>query len=111
MTRHFYFRLVSGAGILALAFVLVGFDALLGGDPRASTDPRSATPPISVNRSLKGDRLPASNTAVLNAPDWQNEFRAKVDAQSRVPTPVGCDPAFSPISSPRLANVYRRCTV
>jgi hypothetical protein len=25
--------------------------------------------------------------------------------------PVGCDRAFSPVSSPRLANVFQRCTV
>jgi hypothetical protein len=111
MARHIYFRTASGAAVVALAFVLVGLDALLGGEPNASTGLRSATPPVSVNRSLKGDRLPASNPVVLNAPDWRNEFRAKVDGQLRVPTPVGCDPAFSPISSPRQANVYRRCTV
>jgi hypothetical protein len=31
--------------------------------------------------------------------------------QSREKVPLGCDGAFSPVASPRLANVFRRCTV
>jgi hypothetical protein len=60
----------------------------------------TATPPVAVNRALKGDRLPASS-AVAPA------FPAKSESRARVP--VGCDNAFSSISSPRLANVFRRC--
>jgi hypothetical protein len=31
--------------------------------------------------------------------------------QSREKEPVGCDGAFSAISAPRSANVFRRCMV
>jgi len=58
-----------------------------------------------VNRALKGDRLPlAASAHKTGAP----EAPAR---QSREKVPLGCDGAFSPISSPQLANVFRRCTV
>lgn len=66
-----------------------------------------ATPPVSVNRALKGDRLPAAQPA---AQQHESGFPfSSTQSQSRVRVPVGCDGAFSPISSPRLANIFRRC--
>jgi hypothetical protein len=67
-----------------------------------------------VNRSLKGDRLPLFNSGVSNSTGpklgvWPNELRAPDRSQSREQMPVGCDPAFSPVSSPSLAKVYGRC--
>ena len=64
----------------------------------------------SVNRTLKGDRLPSISPAVfpheLGSPLIPNlpaqTFRRKI--------PLGCDAAFSPISSPKLAHVFGRCT-
>jgi len=70
----------------------------------------SSTPATAVNRALKGDRLPG--TAKPTA--WQQEFRPPItplQSQSRARVPVGRDNTFSPISSPRLANVFRRCLV
>ena len=64
-------------------------------------------PAMLVNRTLKGDRLPPFEPIVrrhelgLPASPAPSELRAKA--------PVGCEAAFSPISSPRLANVFRRC--
>jgi len=59
-----------------------------------------------VNRALKGDRLPFVDPSLheLGLP------AAPARSLSREKIPVGCDAAFSPISSPRLANVFRRCT-
>ncbi len=64
------------------------------------------SPVQSVNRALKSDRLPLIEPAVE-----RHGFGSSVaPAQSRAKVPVGCDSAFSPISSPRLAGVFGRCT-
>jgi len=65
----------------------------------------SFTSSVSVDRTLKGDRLPPS------APVDKTEMPVQRAQSSREKIPVGCDPAFSPISSPQLANVFRRCAV
>ena len=58
MASQFYHRMASAAGLFALAFVIVGFSLLLfGGDPAASVG-RTTPTTFSVNRALKGDRLP-----------------------------------------------------
>jgi hypothetical protein len=103
MVSQLYFRMASAAGLLALAFVLLGLDPFLS-DPAAGT-----TPSVTVDRSLKGDRLPISNSTLLNAPDWRSEFSARPSNDSHAQMPVGCDGAFSSISLPQNANVYRRC--
>lgn len=67
----------------------------------------NSSPPVSVNRSLKGDRLPVVEPTILphelglSTPPAQSNTREKV--------PVGCDSVFSPVAAPRLANVFRRC--
>jgi hypothetical protein len=62
-----------------------------------------------VNRALKGDRLPLVGRAV---PTRELESPA-VPAQpaSGGKVPLGCEAAFSSISAPHLANVFRRCVV
>ncbi len=95
--------------VAAVAFALV--TASLVSFPSLSTTGvgLSSTPAASVNRALKGDRLPTAKPTA-----WQHEFRPPVtplQSQSRARVPVGCDTSFSPISSPRLANVFRRCLV
>ena len=64
----------------------------------------SFTPAVSVNRTLKGDRLPLERVA--NKTEAPSAFQTL-----RNTIPMGCDRAFSPISSPQLANVFRRCAV
>ena len=59
------------------------------------------------NRIVKGDRLPL--TAPAGSP--LDAAPASLRRQSREKVPAGCDGAFSPIATPRLANVFRRCTV
>jgi hypothetical protein len=69
-----------------------------------STGLFTVSPPI-VDRTLKGDRLPLPFSAQrIGAPIVPTQ-------QTREKVPVGCDGAFSPVSSPRLANIFRRCTV
>jgi hypothetical protein len=61
--------------------------------------------PPTMDRTFKGDRLPPAISAdKIGEP-------ASPTRQTREKVPVGCDGAFSPISSPRLANVFRRCAV
>jgi hypothetical protein len=69
-----------------------------------STGFLSLMPAVSVDRALKGDRLPF-------APPADKTEMQGPSTPSRATIPVGCERAFSPISSPRLANVFRRCTV
>jgi hypothetical protein len=70
-----------------------------------STGFLSFTSSVSVDRTLKGDRLP------LSAPVDKTELPVQPAPSPREKIPVGCDRAFSQISSPRLANVFRRCAV
>jgi hypothetical protein len=103
MVKLWLLRMASAAGIVTLAFLFVGAVPFIGSGA-GLTGP---TPPaVSVNRTLKGDRLPL-------APDWQGDFGAQRSSQPgvapRAQIPFGCDPAFSPIFSAAGKNVYRRC--
>lgn len=72
-----------------------------------STGMFTSGPAPSVNRLLKGDRLPS--VAV-----WQHELGSPalpVSPASREKVPLGCEAAFSSISAPQLANIVRRCVV
>jgi hypothetical protein len=60
-----------------------------------------------VDRTFKGDRLPL--TAPTGSPN--SGAPASPRRQSREKVLPGCDGAFSPIATPLLANVLRRCTV
>jgi hypothetical protein len=106
MARQLFVRMTSAAGILSLAALLLALDPFLG--PTAGAN-LSKTPPVTVDRTLKGDRLPVSNVLALRAPSAQDAASPQLSAAAPAQIPVGCDPAFSPISSPRLASIYRRC--
>jgi hypothetical protein len=79
--------------------------------------------PPQLDRSFKSDRLPLTAPADSPKigskiePKTERKIESKIRApaaptqQSREKMPVGCDSAFSPISSPRQAKVFRRCTV
>jgi hypothetical protein len=64
---------------------------------------------VLVDRTHKGDRLPVAKPA-----NQADEFAAPPSPTRTLPLrkiPAGCDPAFSPISAPQLAHVFRRCVV
>ena len=106
MVRQLYVRIVSALGLVALAALFVGIDPFLSAGA-------SQTPAVSVNRTLKGDRLPTANSAILDVPDGQTRFARQPSTETRVQTPFACDPAVSlirsPNSPPPSGNVYRRC--
>jgi hypothetical protein len=94
--------LVHAAAVAAalLAASFISFPSFSGGGLFTVNPP-------TVDRTFKGDRLPLTAPAgspLIGAP-------ASPQQQSREKILVGCDGAFSPITSPRLANVFRRCTV
>ena len=62
--------------------------------------------PLLIDRALKGDRLSNASTPTKDGPKSQPSL---VRAEKRVP--VGCDRAFSSISSPHFSTIFGRCLV
>ena len=97
---------VSMLGLVTLAALFVAIDPFLS----VGADLTNQMPAVSVNRSLKGDRLPFHPT-VVDVPDGQSGARR--DSQARAQIPFACDAAVSlirpPNSAPPSAEVYRRC--
>lgn len=104
MVRQLILRAAGAAGLLTLALFFVGVDPFLSAGAGLAK-----TPAISVNRALKGDRLPLSSPALVNLPNWQNEFGNLRNPQPQAQKPFACDPAFSPIFASKAANFYGRC--
>jgi hypothetical protein len=95
-------RFAGTMGIVSLALAtaaLVTFPAF----PTTGANLRTVEPVVTVNRTLKGDRIPVLQPSVLRV------LRTPTTLQPQAQIPAGCDRAFSPISSPRLAHVFRRC--
>ncbi len=62
------------------------------------------------NRALKGDKLPVAETR--RRPHELEMPASPLPSQAHdQKVPVGCDSAFSSISSPPRANIFRRCMV
>jgi len=100
MARTLSLRIASAAGLLALVgFFAVGIDPFLS----AAAD-QTAAPTVTVNRAMKGDRLPLVPPAVFT-PAQGN--RAMPQPQAQIP--FACDAAFSTIQVPRAVNIYGRC--
>ena len=100
-------RLASAVGVCSLVL----FTAALIVFPSLPTTAGLYTAPdrVLVDRAHKGDRLPVAKPA-----NQADEFAAPPSPVRTLPLrkiPAGCDPAFSPISSPQLAHVFRRCVV
>lgn len=98
-----YVPVSSGLALFAFALSFLSVQAFLSAapiGPAVSGD----TPAVTVNRVRKGDRLPLyrpdAATPVIRVPDG---------LQTQEKVPLGCDRAFSPVSSPSVATVYGRC--
>jgi|SRR5689334_14136052 len=98
-----FVRIAGALGITGLVLFFVGLIPFFA-DPTAGAGIATRAPSVSVNRQFKGDRLPVAASSV--APRGLS-----TQQQSSKPArmPVGCEGAFSPISSPRLAHVIGRC--
>jgi hypothetical protein len=99
-----FFRMVSAAGLLTLALFFVGVDPFLS----AGATLTGKTQGFTVNRALKGDRLPLVAPTVVDTQDWQTQFNNLRKPQASAEKPFACDPAFSPIFV-KAKNVYGRC--
>lgn len=106
-----YPRVMGALAIVGLAVFLVGLDPLLGAVPGSEPGVTGRTPPVTVNRYRKGDRLPLVHPGPdsLSSPGAGRQMPTPNGLQTRERAPIGCDPAFSPVSSPAPVVVYGRC--
>jgi hypothetical protein len=99
-----FVRIAGALGITALTLLFVGLIPFFA-DPTVGAGVAAKAPSFSVNRQFKGDRLPVSG-----APTVARRGLSTQEQSSKPPRiPVGCEGAFSPISSPRLAHILGRC--
>jgi len=110
MAKALFVRMASAAGLVSLSLLFLGLVPLLNADPSAGASlfnrpPVNRAPAASVNREFKGDRLPLLSQ--INSAFSKNEQQR---SQAPKEIPDGCDPSFSPITTPQLAYVYGRCT-
>jgi hypothetical protein len=104
MARFLFVRTASALGVVSLALIIVGIVPFLSADPTAGAS-FTGKPPYIVNHEFKGDRLPLSpNSAVA-----RSGLGSRQSVRKSGEIPFGCDPAFSPVSAPRLAYFYGRC--
>jgi hypothetical protein len=102
------FVCITGAlGVTALAIGILGLIPFLSAAPSGAGYVPSTPPDVTVNHALKGDRLPMHDA--LNASAWQIDFASLARASVSHDVPFGCEPSFSPVTSPRLAYIYGRC--
>ena len=82
------------------------FSCFIAGGISALTSPvtadNAAVVTISVNRAIKGDRLPLPPAQ----PIQHNSISEKPIPRH---TPPNCEPAFSPIAEPAQAHVLKYC--
>ncbi len=102
-----FVRMSGALGATALAVCFLALVPFLGAAPSVGAGYVPSPPGFTVNRALKGDRLPMHDA--LNASAWQTDFGSLARASVPHEIPFGCDPSFSPVSSPRLASIYGRC--
>jgi len=85
---------------------------IAGGGGAAISPAATGTEPsikASVNRTHKGDRLP--QVAMHHRQSPNNSLSTETATTSPRRPPLGCDSAFSPISAPSLAHIFKRCMV
>jgi hypothetical protein len=106
MGKNLYLRIVSAVGFAALAALFVTIDPFLS----AGANLTNPNPAVSVNRSLKGDRLPLS-PAFVDVTNGPSGVRATTEPRAQIP--FACDAAVSLIRSPKSApptgDIFRRC--
>ncbi len=105
MVRLLVVRILGAVALCSFALILVGLAPFPGAPAGAGVT--SPAPTITVNRFRKGDRLPLP----LFPSDTTRRDGKPQGLGSRQRIPMGCDPAFSPVSTPSLSMVYGRCTV
>jgi hypothetical protein len=107
-------RIVVAFALVSFAFFFASLEPFLRAAPIGGPAVNDRTPAVSVNRDRKGDRLlilsnPANSypTGAKGAIWW--DLRGQGSSRTGRQVPIGCDPAFSPVTSPSLAKVFGRC--
>ncbi len=95
------FKKIAAAAVLSFC-VAGGVSAVT----IASVREGAPTVAVSVNRINKGDRLPQSS--ILSGYPNDRPHAGRASSSPKRP-PLGCDPAFSPVSAPELAHIFKRC--
>ena len=101
MRRLFPFALVTALGFLAMGSI--------AGSWASQTPQAILNISASVDRSLKGDKLPVTGSVIAQQGPRDVSRERPVDQNSKREAPVGCDPLFSPVSAPALSHLFRRC--
>ena len=96
------FRSAGALGFAMLGLLIVEL-ILLPSSPTTDAGMTVPVPTVDVNRGLKGDRLPP----VAKPEQIGSPMRPLPPPRAQVP--LGCEAAFSPISSPSQAKIFRRC--
>jgi hypothetical protein len=100
--RHSRFFVGCCGAVFAVVSFLIGLE--VSATTAAPSTDRTAT---SVNRTLKGDRLPLVPGKSRNAVNGPIEFKAP--ATSRPELLDGCEPVVSSIGQSPLAQIAGRC--
>jgi hypothetical protein len=100
--RHSRFFVGCCGAVFAVASFLIGLE--VSATTAAPSTDRTAT---SVNRTLKGDRLPLVPGKSRNAVNGPLELKAP--AASRPELLDGCEPVVSSIGQSPLAQIAGRC--
>jgi hypothetical protein len=106
-----FIRMASAIGLISLSLFFVGLIPFLSAGPSAGASFAVRAPATSVNREFKSDRLPLpsdTNSAFSKSEPQRSQSSKPVQGLKEIPD--GCDPSFSPITTPQLANVFGRCT-
>jgi len=107
MAKLLFVRIAGALAATSLALIFVGLVPFLAAAPSAGARFVPDAAGFTVNREFKGDRLPLASET--NSAVSRNEIRPRPDVLTRDEIPVGCDPAFSPVTDPQLADYYGRC--
>jgi hypothetical protein len=109
MVGIFSHRVAGVAAVILLALVTAGLITYPASPPTdtENTEKSGPRPTTLVNRAGKGDRLPSIRPTLV--PHESEAPLAPVRTMPQREVPAGCDQAFSPISAPALAHVFRRC--
>jgi hypothetical protein len=91
------------ASLAALAIVSGLF--MVDSAARSMVDPHAQT----VNRALKGDRLPLRPASLSNVENRPVEWRAPHTSIPDSKLPDGCEAVVSSIANPELAHIAGRC--
>lgn len=106
MAKLLFVRIAGAFAVTSLALFLVGLVPFLDA-PNAGAGPAANAPSFTVNHEFKGDRLPVVSRG--NAAVSRSDIDSQLGSRLQAKIPVGCEPAFSPVTNPRLASYYGRC--